>query len=198
MGIRRLLQHEAKQAQPVTIEMLLKIIEIVNVDNEKELATWVSILYGFFMYLRKSNLVPMKWEHDHLHQLSLSDIRYHEQVLTAEIKWSKTNQYGDNKFRVPIFKYKDSPIDQVDWLLYMVQRIPAQGFHNLFSFHNAQGELVPVTYADLTTQLRDWLERIGVQDVHTYSSHSLHRGTMHAFNNKVPETTIQQLGAHGI
>ena len=176
--------------------MLNKMVNVVDISSEKQLATWVTILVGFFMYLRKSNLVPIKRQYDHLHQLSRADIRYHDDVLAAEIKWSKTNQYGEDRLRVPIFRYDDSPICPVAWILYMVNRIPAQGYHNLFSFHDTHGDLVPVTYRDLTVQLRYWLEEIGIADTHRYSSHSLRRGgTTHAFNSRVPEHTIQQLGS---
>ena len=75
-GIRRLLMHEVKHAQPITVEMLMDMAEFIDVNNQKQLATWVCILFGFFLFLRKSNLVPVKREHDHLHQLSCADIIY--------------------------------------------------------------------------------------------------------------------------
>ena len=76
----------------------------------------------------------------------------------------------------------------------MVQQITAPADANLFSFPQA-GNIVPVTYRDLTVQLRSWLSQIGVQNPEQYSSHSLRRGgTTHAFNNGLPEQTIQILG----
>ena len=77
----------------------------------------------------------------------------------------------------------------------MVKWIPALGVHNLFSFTGDNGEILPVTYNDLTLGLRQLLLDIGVQNVQQYSSHSLHRGgTMHAFNRRIPERMIQMLG----
>ena len=90
LGIR-LLQHEVQRAQPITVEMLREMVNYVNIDVQKQLATWVAILFGFFMFLRKSNLVPVNRQHDPLHQLSRCDIKYMNKVLIAQIKWSKTN-----------------------------------------------------------------------------------------------------------
>ena len=133
MGIRRLLQHEIKRAQPVTQEMLLQMVDLVDIEDQRQLSIWVSILFGFHLFLRKSNLVPVKRKHDVLHQLSRADIRYAEEVLVAEIKWSKMNQFSE-KLRVPVIRDRASQIDPVSWLLFMIKKIPAQGYHNLFSF----------------------------------------------------------------
>ena len=50
-GIRHLLQHETQHAQPITIDMLNRMVNVVDVSDEKQLATWVTVLVGFFMYL---------------------------------------------------------------------------------------------------------------------------------------------------
>ena len=195
LGIRRLLQHETKRAQPITTEMLTDMVQFIDSQNLKQLATWVTMLYGFFLFLRKSNLVPVTAVHDQLHQLSRGDIKFEQDVLIVQIKWSKTNQFGENNLPLPVVRKRDSPICPVSWLLYMVKKIPAGAMHNLFSYPNEHGQLVPVTYRDLTTLMRDLLIKIGVTDVQRFSSHSLRRGgCTHAFNQKIPERIIQTLG----
>ena len=77
----------------------------------------------------------------------------------------------------------------------MLHRIPGKSYHNLFSFREG-GVTLPVTYKDLTMQMRQWLRKAGVQNTSAYSSHSLHRGGMTAvFENGVPEITIKTLGS---
>ena len=88
-GIRRTLQHEIKQALPVTMEQLQKISAIVDVTDLKQLAIWVAVLTGFFLFLRKSNLVADTRQHDPRHQLSRSDIKFDDPVMVFIIKWSK-------------------------------------------------------------------------------------------------------------
>ena len=43
----------------------------------------VAILFGFHLFLRNSNLVHIKREHDVLHQLSGANIQYADKVLVA-------------------------------------------------------------------------------------------------------------------
>ena len=76
----------------------------------------------------------------------------------------------------------------------MVNRIHAGPRHNLFSY-TVNGEVIPVTYTDLTEQMRTWLLKIGIRKPDEFSSHSLRwGGASHAFKKGVPELTIQLLG----
>ena len=194
MGIRRTLKHKVKQAQPITIEILKRILPFVDVSNSKQLAIWVALLFCFVLFLRKSNLVPNSRIHDPIHQLSRRDIKIDQGLMIVHIKWSKTIQFGQRKLQIPMEEYKDSNICPLKWLCIMVNRIPAGGTHNLFLFwHN--GLILLVTYRDLTIQMRKWLQLAGTEAPTTYSSHSLHRGgCLHAFENSVPESAIMILG----
>ena len=77
----------------------------------------------------------------------------------------------------------------------MTSRILAQPNHNLFCYPDKYGRIVPITYRDLMTNLRSWLQKVGVQDTSTYSSHSLRRGgTSHAFKSKIGVEHIKRMG----
>ena len=193
-GIRRNLWHITKQAQPVTREMLQKIAPLVDLNDQKQLATWVAMLFGYNLFLRKSNLVPESRKHNPQFQLSRRDLRYHEGVLIMHIKWSKMDQFAEKPLYLPMAMRKRSDVCLVKWVLYMLEHISASSQHNLFSYM-LDGQLVPVTYTDLTLQLRHWLKAIGINEVHQFSSHSLRSGgTTTAFENGVPEISITTLG----
>ena len=57
-GLKRIMTHEVKQAEPVTPELLLKLSKVVNYRDKVEIVAWTALLLGFYMFLRKSNLVP--------------------------------------------------------------------------------------------------------------------------------------------
>ena len=57
-GLRRIMKHEVKQAEPFTPQLLLRISKVVNYKDQVELVAWAATLLGFYMFLRKSNLVP--------------------------------------------------------------------------------------------------------------------------------------------
>ena len=193
-GLRRTLAHEVKQAELMTVELLEKISEKVNQQDTKQLAIFTLMFFGFFLFLRKSNLVPETQVHDRVHNLSRSDIRYHNGVMVVIIKWSKTIQFFQKTLKLPIVADNSSKICPVNWLLKMIHRIPAHKSHNLFSYIGEDG-ITPVTYTDLTNQMRLWLTQVGVRNETRYSSHSLRwDGTTHAFNCNLAEQKIKVLG----
>ena len=155
-SLSRILQHEVKQAQPITIDLLKKISLIVDTTDQKQLAIWVAMLFGFFLFLCKSNLVPETRIHDNLHRLSRQDLKIDGEIMIVTIKWSKTIQFAQRKLQLPMILDSSSTICPVRWLLVMLRHIPAQGAHYLFSF-NKGGTVLPVTYRDLTIQMRTWI-----------------------------------------
>ena len=57
-GLKRVMPHAVKQAEPVTPLLLLKLSKVVNYRDQVEMVAWTGLLLGFYMFLRKSNLVP--------------------------------------------------------------------------------------------------------------------------------------------
>ena len=73
-GIRPELKKQIKQAEPLTRELLHKMLNHVNMQDQQELAVWVAILFGYNLFLRKSDLVPDCKQHEPEFQLSRQDI----------------------------------------------------------------------------------------------------------------------------
>ena len=179
----------------MTVELLNKIERVVNIYIQKELVTWVAILTGFNLTLRKGNLVPVKRVHDAVHNVVRGDIRFTKGVMMVYLRLSKTNQFRQKVKYKTMMADEDDPICPVRWMMYMVNTIPAKSHHNLLSYVNKYGNLVPITYRDLMTQMRAWLKLVGVKDVKSFSSHSLRRGsTTRAFKKGLPERTIMEMG----
>ena len=150
-------------------------------------------LVSFYFYARVI-WSPTTRIHDMVNQLSRQDIKIDGDIMIVLIKWSKTIQFGNRKLQIPVIADKQSIICPVRWLRVMISKIPSQGHCNLFSY-NRNGVAYPITYRDLTIQMRKWLEMVGVTNTKLFSSHSLRRGgCTHAFENNVPENTIKILG----
>ena len=193
-GIRRKLHHKPKQAAPMTPELLEKICDVVNTESDKETVVFTSMLTGFNLTLRKSNIVPLKRMHDSIHNISRQDVRYGKGVMVFTIDWSKTNQHQQQVDTPPLIANKHSKICPVKWILQMMNRIPAKPQHNLFSFVK-KGLLVPITYNDLMSNMRRWLKLIG-KDASKYSSHSLRRGsTTLGHKRQIDGKTLQVMGS---
>ena len=87
--------HAIKQAVPITPELLLKMGKVVNYLDQVEMVAWVGVLLGFYMFLRKSNLVPDTMESfEPEHQFRRADMNLLglDNAMMFEIRWSKTTE----------------------------------------------------------------------------------------------------------
>ena len=194
-GIRKQMRHKIKQAEPMTDELLHDIRGVVNYHDDRQFVVWVALLTGFKLILCKGNIVPLKRMHDAVHIVSRQDVAYGNGLMVIDIKWSKTNQFGEYVSQSPMMVDNSSKICPVRWIWYMVHRIPAAPHHNLFSYKNKHAQVVPITYRDLMVNLREWLKKVGVKNNKSFSSHSLRRGaTTLAHERNIDEQTIMRMG----
>ena len=184
-----------KKGQPMTEQLLEKIRQVVDFSCQKQFVVWVSLLTGFFLILRKSNLVLLSRMHDAVHNITHQDVRYGRRVMLVFIHWSKTNQYRQKISKFPMLADNNHDICPIRWILHMVDCIPAAPSHNLFSFIEPNGMVLPITYRDLMVNLRNCLKLVGVTNPLDFSSHSLRRGgTTKAFKQNIAERTIMEMG----
>jgi len=57
-GLNRKLKHLPKQALPLTLEILDKKFNFMDMNNSLDATFWCLFLFAFFLMSRKSNLVP--------------------------------------------------------------------------------------------------------------------------------------------
>ena len=146
-------------------------------------------------FCAQSNLVLLKRVHDMVHNITRSDIRYKNGVMVVYIRWSKTNQHRVKTDTQPVTADNHDDLCPVRWIMYMLDRVPAHPHHNLFSYLDKTGKVLPVTYRDLMMKMREWLRLVGVKDKKAYSSHSLRRGAASsAVHAQLSETAIMELG----
>ena len=81
-GIARQKKHVPKQAFPITIEMLTKIKQKIDLSSQERSTTWALFLLTFLLMARKSNLVPDSEEaFDPSKQLTRQDIIVNDRAL---------------------------------------------------------------------------------------------------------------------
>ena len=83
-GIKNLSPHMVRQANCITPQILIKIATVVEFKDDKEMVCFVALLTGFYLLLRKSNLVPEtmtgKKVFDGKKQLQRKDLRIGEKT----------------------------------------------------------------------------------------------------------------------
>lgn len=193
-GIRRLKKHVVKQACPITLPMLFKLSTVVNLQDSAQQACWSAILIAFFCMLRSSNLVPKTSDtFDPKKQLCKSDFLMGPDCVVVKIRWSKTIQFAQKHYHLPLLRVPSSPLCPVhaaSSLLKLVSKSPSPA-----AFVWKSGKVwKSLIYSRLLRQLKAWVKAIGY-DPKKFSLHSLRRGSASlAFDVNVPGEVIKAQG----
>ena len=196
-GLKRKLAKATKQAKPLTPELLKVIHQQVNFDEPLETVAYVALLVGFYLFLRKSNMVPEamtgKNGFNGDHQFRRSDIRLSDKAVLMDIRWSKTLQYKQKVLKVPLLPADNQNICPVYWMNRMVEWIHASSESSTFSVPTKNG-LRPLSAPQLNKCMKKWL-KAGGEDPEGYSLHSLRRGgATWAAECNIEERALKLLG----
>ena len=118
-GLKRIMLHEIKQAEPITPQLLIKLSAVVDYTDHIEMVAWVATLLGFTMFLRRSNLVPEAMDKFILeHQFGRSDIHLTGplQPVMMDLRWTKTIQFKQKILWLPVLPAANKKICPVIWL----------------------------------------------------------------------------------
>ena len=196
MGLKRVMDHTIKQAEPITPQLLLRMSKVVNYRDRIEIIAWTATLLGFYMFLRKSNLVPDAMDKfQPLHQFRRSDINLLglELAMMCEIRWTKTLQDWQKVLRFPVLPTDNKAICPVFWTHLMIQQNPGQSHEPLFLIQTPGGVLC-LSANQLIYRIRKWLKLIGEHEL-SYSLHSLRRGgATFAYQSNLEAEMIKLLG----
>lgn len=190
-GIARTQPHMVKQAAPITPEILLKMHQCMDMRKSTDVVIWCLFLFAFFLFARKSNLVPTTLNDVKSSKFLLrQDVTYKDGNLLITMKWSKTIQFGERILETPLIEIPHSPLCPVAAYLKMCRVVKAKPTDSLFTLLNGK----PVFYQHYQLRLRQLIQEIGM-DGNVFSTHSFRRGgCTFAFKSKVP---IDLIKAHG-
>ena len=195
-GLKRIMPHAVKQAEPITPEILVKLSKVVNFKDPVEMVAWTAVLLGFYLFLRKSNLVPDTMNNFNAEQqFCRNDINLLglEKAMMIEVRWSKTIQFKQKILRLPVLPADNKAICPVFWVHYMISKIPVQGHQPAFSIPVGRQVMV-LSYNQMIYRFRKWL-KLTNHDQELFSLHSLHKGgATFAFQADMEGEMIKLLG----
>ena len=152
----------------------------------------MSILFAFFLFARKSNLVPnsKKKEFKSGKFLRRENLYFQDDILLVIMRWSKTNQLGQRVLNIPLLRIPGSVLCSVTAYLQMCKLIQAKSDDPLFVLPHRK----VVTYKIFQVVLKDLISKIGL-DAQEFSSHSFRRGgSTFAFQSRVPKDLLKLHG----
>ena len=195
-GLKRTMDHEVKQAAPITPEILLKMSKVVDYTSHTEMVAWVATLIGFTMFLRKSNLVPdtmttfdpkMQFRRMDFHSTGPAS------VMMAEITWAKNLQFKQKVLRIPVLPVENKAICPVLWTHYMMEQIPTEPQDPAFTIW-AGNQKMALSANQLIARIRKWLGLVKEKES-DYSLHSLRcGGATFAYQCNIKGEMIKRLG----
>ena len=171
-GLKRIMPHELKQAEPVTPQLLLKLSKVVKYTDQVEMVSWTALLLGFYMFLRKSNLVPDTMDtFNKQEQFCRKDINLLglDKAMMVEIRWSKTIQHKQKILRLPGLPVNNKAICPVFWAHFMTASIPADSDDPVFTLRAGQTKLA-LSANQLIYRFRKWLLLVGGKSSNIFAS----------------------------
>ena len=99
-----------------------------------EVVCYMALLVGFYLFLRKSNLVPESTTtFNPKEQLTRADAFIAGWLELINIRWRKTIQYKEKELHLPLIHTKCQAICPIYWVKYMLQLIPGEPQDPFFS-----------------------------------------------------------------
>ena len=102
-GLKRVMPHAIKQAEPVTPQLLLKLSKVVKVSDQVEMVARTALLLGFYLFLRKSNLVPDTMTTFNINeQFCRGDLNLlgKDKAMMVKIRWSMSGYHADTPITI--------------------------------------------------------------------------------------------------
>ena len=127
------------QKLPITIEILLAILKILNFRSSFDSSFWATCLTAFYGMFQKSHLLThnlTSLDPDKQFTKPKSDFSFYSWGLTVTVTWSKTIQFQDRIVPVPFSYIPNSPL------------CPVHAILHAFSFHTETGKDQAFSYVD--------------------------------------------------
>ena len=174
-SLKRKLAKPARQALPITPEMLILMYQFVDINNPAELAHWTSFIFALRLLYRKSSIAPESLaKFDPKIGLSREKAVLSNNVVLVYQNFSKTNQFMSSTRVTPLIPSSITALDPVFHYSKLVAENVVERTCPAFSYLEA-GLVRCVTHRSFTEFLKKLLFKIGL-DPSKWTGHSFRRG----------------------
>ena len=191
-GIARTSDVPPSQARPMTPEILLSILPLLDLSVPLHATLWSVFLVAFFSFSRLSNILPDSTFEPSKH-FTRADFTLSPNCLSVAFRWSKTNQFHSHVVHVPLAAMPGSPLCPLRAFSHMLSLIPAPLDAPAFCLPFPPS-FPPLTKPAFTSCLSHLLRHSGLHP-QGYTGHSFRRGgATFAFKSGVPGELIKSHG----
>ena len=174
-GLKRKLARPAKQALPITPEMLILMYQFVNIHRPYELAHWCSFRFALRLLYRKSSIAPESFSSfDFRTGLSRSKIVISDGIALVYQNHSKTNQFMAANRVIPVVPGCTLALNPVFHYEKLLRENIVPVNYPAFSFIE-NSRIKCVTHRSFSSFLKLLLSKIGLNR-DDWTGHSFRRG----------------------
>jgi len=191
-GIKRSKGQQVNRKLPITPELLLRIRQCLSPARPEDIIFWALALLGFFSLLRKSHFLPTsRSSFDPEKMVTRRDFTVRPWGLELNIKASKTIQFKERTFQVPLLALPGHPLCPVTAILRAFALTPsADPSGPAFLLPT----LLPMVYNHFVKKLRLIMQQLGFPP-EGFAGHSFRRGgASWGFRVLLPSEAIKALG----
>ena len=186
-GFKRLKGDISSPKDPLSPKDLRSIFTCVDFSDLNQSTVWLIVLLAFRSLLRKSHFVCSSPD-DQEHLLHVGDVSFEPWGCKLNISSSKTIQFGQRSFDIPI-SFCKPPLCAASLLKDLLDKHPRSSSDLLFTLRDGK----PVPYSLALKFLKSWCIKAGI--VKDIGFHSLRRGSasfMHSLHIEL--VSIQKAG----
>ena len=195
-GLKRSLITSVTQKSPITPALLLRLYTCIDVNNSFHLCMWAAMLFLFFTFVRKSNILPVSSsKFDKVKQVCCRDVVCYRDKMFVNLNWSKTVQFAQRKVCIPVSAIPGSTLCPVQAYRKLQTLVPCSYNMSPFCYYDDKGCITTLSYTVFVVQLRQWLQQVGIKNCSQFCTHSFRRGgATFAFQCGVNPTLIKAQG----
>ena len=196
-GIKRVKGTSPSQKLPITLDILSRIYDKLNLRSSFDASFWAVCLVSFYGMLRKSHLLASSASaFDPAQQLLRSDFQLFPWGVLITIRWSKTIQFRERVVQLPLPFIPGSPLCPFTAIQRAFSFVtnPSQPSQAFMWQDPISCSLKIFTYSRFLRRFRTILEALGLP-AKDYACHSFRRGgASFAFRAGLPVELIKILG----
>lgn len=171
-GCKRVIGDTCKPKLPMTVDLLRKIFNVLDINSHVDIAFWAACLVAFFSFLRKSNLFVDG--NASMAYLKRRDVTFLTQGAILNVTHTKTIQHNERQLKLPIPHIAGSPLCPSSALLLVYKMVAAPDNAPLLAYPTPSGSRA-LSYQHFLRYLKSVLSKLGI-DSTKYAGHSFRRG----------------------
>ena len=176
---RRLLGDNPNRKSLITINMLIGICRLLDLSRPFNASIWALLLVAFLSLLRKSNLLPAKYQevrNINSPQLRRCHIHFNTQGVILSVHKTKTIQFKQQRvLTIPLPRIHSSILCPARALGNYLQMVPAPGNFPVFFLKDRHSFFQPLLSSHFPRVVKTLVSMLNL-DTKLYSPHSFRRG----------------------